>query len=173
MTATGGSLQGYDIFGGVPDVLKYYIDVDGTKTIYVIHVKSTEDLNEVKKILGYCAVAPAIIHINSVYYGMLLKSTSRAVARSIIKPINTHNDKMGFNWSVAENKWVSSLTLDKGSIQADQFDDSSYRQLMSGVVGDNFNGRYGKRDDVLKASKQRGGDNQQQIPFQKIDVSNI
>lgn len=47
-----------------------------------------------------------VIHLNSEFYKKAKSMSNQATARRVIKPTTTHNDKLMFDWSVKEKKFV-------------------------------------------------------------------
>jgi hypothetical protein len=77
--------------------------------LFIIEVKSDDDLSAVKGVLGILAAIPCIIHVNSLYYNRLKAIKGVQNARADIKKVNSHNDKLGFNWSVLKKRWESTI----------------------------------------------------------------
>lgn len=48
-----------------------------------------------------------VIHLNSEFYKKAKNMSNQATARRVIKPTTTHNDKLMFDWSVKEKKFVT------------------------------------------------------------------
>lgn len=95
--------------------------VDGLEVpIYV-----TRNFGEMKIIaqnLRIFAERGVVLHINSKYYKELREKTSRQTAKTTIKPLTAHNDKLGFDWSVVSTRFIAK--------PSSQFKVSAYKEFL-------------------------------------------
>lgn len=62
--------------------------------------------------LGFAAQRGLIIHTDSNLYKSLVRDFGRPRARVMLKPFTAHNDKMGYDWSVANKTYVPDVKDD-------------------------------------------------------------
>jgi len=84
---------------------------------------SLDEKTMVMKMFGDFAAKGVLTHVNSDLYQELRSQESVIGAKEYIRPISGHNDKLGFDWSVSENRYIHSLS-------SRQFKTSGYPKLL-------------------------------------------
>jgi len=52
-----------------------------------------------------CVYIPALVHLRSEYYAYLKKKFGQSSAQNIIRPLTSHNGKLGFNFDLGTRRY--------------------------------------------------------------------